>query len=323
MPRSMIPPYEQAARTFLPDLARELGAERLRALHKLSAGRHFLLTLQQALLLAGAVAVILTWPDRWYAWVPASILIGFIIFSLTTLLHEVVHATVFAERRPLWNRILGHLYAAPSGLSQTQFTRWHLDHHENLGAPTGGADPKRTYLSPRRVKRWFKALYMTPALFPIYFRAARKAAATYPPEVQRSIRRERIVAIGLHLAIPIVLTLTLGFSYALKLHLLPVFLVFPVAFTINRLGQHYDVDPADPAAWGTLMRKSPFLWDRLFLNSNYHLEHHYFPRIPCYRMPALRRLLQPFFERRGIRPRTYGGLLYDWFVRNTVPHTRW
>jgi fatty acid desaturase len=317
----MIGPYEQAARTFLPDLTRSLGAEPLRKLHRLSGWRHLVVAIQPPIVLAAAVWVILRWPDRWYVWLPASVVIGFVVFSLTTLLHEVVHGTVFAGRRPRLNRLLGHLYAAPSGLSQTQFTRWHLDHHENLG--TVEKDPKRNYLSPKRVKRWFKALYLTPALFPIYFRAAKQATATYPPEVQRQIRRERLFAIGLHLAIPAVLWVTMGFAYALKLHLIPVFLVFPIAFTVNRLGQHYDVDPNDPAAWGTLLNKSPFFWDRVFLFSNYHLEHHYFPRVPCYRLPALRRVLDPFFAQRGVKPRTYGGLLWDWFVRNRIPHTRW
>lgn len=317
----MLGPYEQAARTFLPDLTRSLGAEPLRRLHRLSGWRHLGVALQPPLVLAAAVAVILRWPDLPWAWVPASIAIGFVVFSLTTLLHEVVHGTVFHGRRPRLNRLLGHLYSVPSGLSQTQFTRWHLDHHENLG--TVAADPKRNYLSPKRHARWFKALYVTPALFPIYFRAARRAAEAYPPAMRRAIRRERLAAVGLHVALPVALALTLGFGHALKLHLIPVFLVFPVAFTINRLGQHYDVDPADPAAWGTLLTRSPLLWDRVFLFSNYHLEHHYFPRVPCYRLPALRRVLDPFFAARGIRPRTYRGLLWDWFVRNKTPHTRW
>jgi fatty acid desaturase len=313
--------FDQASRTFLPELARSLGTEPLRLLHRPSGWRHAWVALQPLAVLAASVFAILRWPDLWYAWVPASIAIGFCVFSLTTLLHEVVHQTVFASRRPRLNRLLGHLYACPSGLSQTQFTRWHLDHHATLG--TTDQDPKRAYLSPKRQARWFKALYVTPALFPIYFRAARKAMAGYPPEVKRRIRVERTAAILLHLAIPTVLWLTLGPVYALKLHLLPVFVVFPVAFTINRLGQHYDVDASDPAAWGTLLEPSPFLWDRIYLFSNYHLEHHYFPRVPCYRLPALRRLLDPFFVQRGIPARRYGGLLWDWFVRNAKPHARW
>jgi fatty acid desaturase len=313
--------YDQAARTFLPELARELGAEPLRRLHRPSGWRHLAVAVQPPLVAAAAVWTSLTYGERWWVWVPCAVVIGFVVFSLTTLLHEVVHQTVFAVKRPRANRLLGHLYALPSGLSQTQFTRWHLDHHDALG--TSDRDPKRAYLSPKRRARWFKALYLTPALFPIYFRAARRANASYPPEMQRAIRRERTAAILLHLAIPTVLALTLGLEWAAKLHLVPVFLVFPVAFTINRLGQHYDVNPDDPAAWGTLMTRSPLLWDRVFLFSNYHLEHHYFPKVPCYRLPALRRMLDPFFATRGIRPRRYGGLLWDWFVKNAAPHTRW
>jgi hypothetical protein len=42
-----------------------------------------------------------------------------------------------------------------------------------------------------------------------------------------------------------------------------------------------------------------------------------------YHLPALRRALRGFFDARGIRPRSYGGLLWDWFVHNRTPHTRW
>ena len=82
--------------------------------------------------------------------------------------------------------------------------------------------------------------------------------------------------------------------------------MFPVAFTLNRLGQHYDIDPTDPAKWGTLMRGNWF-WDFAFLNSNYHLEHHYFAGVPFYRLPALQRALGPFYERHAMRWQTYSG----------------
>jgi fatty acid desaturase len=70
------------------------------------------------------------------------------------------------------------------------------------------------------------------------------------------------------------------------------------------------------------MRGSWF-WDFAFLNSNYHLEHHYFAGVPFYRLPALQRALTPFYERHGMRWRTYSGLLRDWFVHNRAPHTNW
>jgi fatty acid desaturase len=95
-----------------------------------------------------------------------------------------------------------------------------------------------------------------------------------------------------------------------------------MAFTLNRLGQHYDIDPDDPAKWGTLM-KGHWFWDFAFLNSNYHLEHHYFPGVPFYRLPALQRALVPFYERKHMRWQSYGRLVYGWIVENHAPHTDW
>ena len=62
-------------------------------------------------------------------------------------------------------------------------------------------------------------------------------------------------------------------------------------------------------------------WDFVYLWSNYHIEHHYFPAVPFYQLRRLNRELTPFFEKEGIRERTYRGLLYDWFVRQPqAPH---
>ena len=101
-----------------------------------------------------------------------------------------------------------------------------------------------------------------------------------------------------------------------------MFFIFPIAFTLNRLGQHYDIDPDDTAKWGTLM-KGHWFWDFAYLNSNYHLEHHYFPGVPFYHLPALQRALVPFYKEKQMRWQNYGGLLYGWFIENRAPHTDW
>ena len=177
----------------------------------------------------------------------------------------------------------------PSGISASQFTRWHLDHHAELGSDED--DPKRHHLSPKINARWFKLLYCSPALFPIYFRAARKESATYPAALQRQIAFERKRVDRCASQRPRAdLDASRGGAAALRAYVIPVFFVFPIAFMLNRLGQHYDIDPTDPAKWGTLMRGHWF-WDFAFLNSNYHLEHHYFAGVPFYRLPALQRAL--------------------------------
>jgi fatty acid desaturase len=311
--------YSEHSAALRTELSGAIPRDLLRALHRKSAVRHLLVAGRQFLILGlatwGLIAL-----DNPLLWIPLAFVQGFTVFNFTVLLHEVVHHTVFATRRPSAERALAWLYAVPSGISASQFTRWHLDHHAELGSDD--ADPKRHHLSPKRNARWFKLLYCTPALFPIYFRAARRESATYPQPLQARIARERRVAIAAHLTVLAAIWAVWGGAAALRAHVIPVFFIFPIAFTLNRLGQHYDIDPADPAKWGTLMRGSWF-WDFAFLHSNYHLEHHYFAGVPFYRLPALQRALVPFYERHGMRWRTYPGLVRDWFIRNRAPHTNW
>ena len=301
------------------ELSRALPSETLRELHRRSGWRHGAVAVRQFAILALATWGLIRF-DNPLIWLPLAIVQGFTVFNFTILLHEVVHHTVFARRRPRAERLLSLLYAIPSGMSPSQFTRWHLDHHEELGSDED--DPKRHHLSPKVNKRWYKLLYCTPALFFIYFRAARREGATYDPALRARIARERRLSIAAHLTGLAALLYVFGPYTAFRTSIFPVFFVFPIAFTLNRLGQHYDIDPDDPAKWGTLMRGHSF-WDFVFLNSNYHLEHHYFPGVPFYRLPALQRALVPFYERRGTRWQTYGGLLYGWFVENKAPHTNW
>lgn len=301
------------------ELARALPHELMRALHQKHAGRHLLVAARQFCMLGlatwGLIAV-----SNPYVWVPLALVQGFTVFNFTVLLHEVVHGIVFSRPRPALERALGWAYAIPSGISASQFTRWHLDHHAELGSAED--DPKRHHLSPKINARWYKLLYCSPALFPLYFRAARKESATYPPALGRRIARERRVSTAAHMGVLALIWAGFGVAAAIRAYVVPVFFVFPVAFTLNRLGQHYDIDPADPAQWSTLVRGHWF-WDFAFLNSNYHLEHHYFPGVPFYHLPTLQRALTPFFERRRLRWQTYSGLLYGWFIRNQRPHTDW
>jgi fatty acid desaturase len=311
--------YSRHAAPLRTELGDALTREQMRAFHTRNAARHAAVAARQFAMLALATwgLIVVTNP---LIWIPLAFVQGFTVFNFTVLLHEVVHHTIFDRRRPAAERALGWLYAVPSGISASQFTRWHLDHHAELGSDED--DPKRHHLSPKKNARWFKLLYCSPALFPIYFRAARKESATYPPALQRRIAFERKISMAAHLSALATIWILAGGAAAARAYVLPVFFIFPIAFTLNRLGQHYDIDPTDPAKWGTLMRGHWF-WDFAFLNSNYHLEHHYFAGVPFYRLPALQRALQPFYARHRMRWQTYSGLLYGWLVENRAPHTDW
>ncbi len=301
------------------ELGGAISRDQMRDFHRRSGARHLIIASRQFAILAISTWALIRF-DNPLIWIPLAFVQGFTIFNFTVLLHEVVHHTIFDKRRPAAERFLGFLYAVPSGISASQFTRWHLDHHAELGSEED--DPKRHHLSPKVNKRWYKLLYCTPALFPIYFRAARRESSTYPADLQRRIGFERQLSLVAHLTALALLWYFFGFYTALRASIIPVFFIFPIAFTLNRLGQHYDIDPTDPAKWGTLMRGHWF-WDFAFLNSNYHLEHHYFPGVPLYRLPQVQRALVPFYERKQMRWRTYGELVHGWIVENQAPHTNW
>src|SRR5471032_2742817 len=311
--------YADHASELKRELARELPVEALRILHQRRPWLHAAVALANVAALAAAAWGIVHL-DRWYLWLPCALVAGFAVFDFTVLLHEVVHRTILPQSDDRSYRILGLLYAIPSGISASQFIRWHLDHHAGLGSYE--EDPKRHYLSPKRNERRLKLLYFTPALFFIYFRAAAQEAASYPTELRQRIAAERLVTIAFQLSLLAAIASLGGWFLAWKLYVVPIFLIFPIAFALNRLGQHYDIDPDDPAKWSTLVKNSWF-WNAAFLYSNFHLEHHYFPSVPFYNLPRLQKLLLPFYEKRGIVAHSYPELMWEWLVLNRKPHSKW
>ncbi len=311
--------YWREVADFKVKLRDAIPVEELRELHVNKPSVHLAYAFRQFAIIAACSYGLwhLTNP---LLWVPLAILQGFTFFNMTTLLHEVVHQSVFRHARPGWERVLGLIYASTSGISASQFTTWHLDHHDNLGSSED--DPKRHWLSPKRNARWYKLLYATPALIPLYFRAAASEARSYPAELQRRIRLERLATVVFQFTVMGALYFFGGLDRMLRIQVVPYFLVFPVAFCLNRLGQHYNIDPTHPLKWSTLMKASR-LWDFLFVYSNYHLEHHYFPRVPFYKLRKLHLKLRPLYAELGLKPHTYGEIVWQWFVRNRAPHTDW
>jgi fatty acid desaturase len=311
--------YARAASPLRKELGQVLPRDVMKRLHRRRPALHFAVVVRQFLLLAGTGWLAFHFSQPWI-WIPAAILEGFVIFNFTVLLHEQVHDAIFQGRHPKLMRFLGLLYAIPSGISASQFHRWHMDHHENLGSST--EDPKRAYLSPKRNARWYKLLYMTPALIPIYFSAARRENQCYTPELRRTIAGERVLTMAVHVGVFATLLWLGGFWPAFRAYLVPYLLVFPVAFTLNRLGQHYRIDPSDPRKWSTRVDGNR-AWHFLFLWSNFHIEHHYFQSVPFYNLAELNRVLRPYFEEHGIENHGYGEIMRDWLVRNRAPHTNW
>ncbi len=307
----------------LGDLKQRLGEaiprQELRDLHRIRAWRHFV-TVGRHLSMTALCGAAL-WQSRWpWLWLPAALLQGANILGYVVLLHEQVHKNIFATSRPRLERLLGLLYALPSSISATQFRIWHLEHHDELGHAED--DPKRAHLSPKKNSRWLKALYFTPALFAIYARGSSREMQRYTPGERRLIHAERLATLVVHAAFAVALWNLASPWVMFRVWFVPLFLCFPPAFVLNRLGQHYDIDPADPAKWSTRVDGN-WAWRFLFLWANFHAEHHYYQRVPFYNLRRLNADLRGFYQRVGLRSHGYAQMLWGWFVENREAHTDW
>ena len=186
--------YSQHAGPLRAELGAAISREQMRDLHRKQPARHLLVAARQF-----AILVVATWGlirfENPLIWVPLVVVQGFTVFNFTVLLHEVVHHTIFDRRRPALERFLGFLYAVPSGISSSQFTRWHLDHHAELGSDED--DPKRHHLSPKINARWYKLLYCTPGALPDLLprRAPRVGDVSRAAAARDRPRTARLVAV--------------------------------------------------------------------------------------------------------------------------------
>ena len=243
--------YSQHAGALRAELGAAMSREQMRSLHRKQPARHFAVAVRQFAILALATWALIRF-DNPLIWIPLAFVQGFTVFNFTVLLHEVVHHTIFERRRP-----------RPSGSSgfSTRFRAASPPASSRAGisiiTPSSARTrtiPSAHHLSPKVNERWYKLLYCTPALFPIYFRAARRESSTYPATLQAAIERRAEAVDAAHLSALAIIWYVFGFYAALRTSIIPVFFIFPIAFTLNRLGQHYDIDPTDPAKWGTLMK---------------------------------------------------------------------
>ena len=205
-------------------------------------------------------------------WIPLAFVQGFTVFNFTILLHEVVHHTVFRAAAPVAER------AARAALRSAERDLREPVHALAPRPPRGAGFERGRPEAPSPVTEGQRALVQAallhagalPDLLP---RRAPRIVDLPGCAAAQTIACERaalpLVFISTAIA---VLWYAFGFTRPLATSIIPVFFVFPIAFTLNRLGQHYDIDPDDPAKWGTLMRGHWF-WDFAFLNSNYPLHH--------------------------------------------------
>lgn len=252
-----------------------------------------------ALALLPGIAAYLWWADSGLAWTwrvlgAAGLLLlsGYGYFLLGISAHEGYHFTL--HRRPATSALLGVLFSAVlPGFIGTGFAYSHWKHHRH----TNQREDPDSALFSRFGGFWSRLLLARLAANAHYRRLAVRIVRgqtaqdvdvpQLPPATLRRLSATNIVWQAALMGLAL---------WALLVHPLPTLFVFllPLVFTVmisglNPYQEHCETgqDPGDRArsrtAWG---------WTLLMAGTNYHMEHHLYPRIPCWRLPALHRWLR-------------------------------
>jgi fatty acid desaturase len=211
------------------------------------------------------------------------------------LMHEGMHGILFANRR--WNWLVSVGLGSTFLLSFTAYRVMHLRHHRYLGDPRD-PDDYHNY-SGNRFVVWslhFVRLTLGPLLYLVLIPVF---AVKYGSRAQRKLVCVEYVILA---AIYSTLFRLFPARELLVVWIVPLLLMGAMT-AIRGFTQHGITEASDPYLASRTMLPHPVVAFFL-LNENYHLEHHLFPEIPSYHLPALHRLIWPQLPR-AVSGRSY------------------
>ncbi len=241
------------------------------------------------LLLGSGALLVAVWGTPW-AW-PVALVYGLLYGSGgDSRWHETGHGTVFRTR---WLNDAFYQLCSFTSLRNPHLWRWsHTRHHSETVIV--GRDPEIAFPRPPSLREWAMNLLYVPAVMKELGRMVRlasgrvnEAEASYLPERERP--KAYLVA-RIHLGIllaAVVASLTAGSWLPLMLVGLPTFYgtwLHHIMATTQHAGLAEDVP--DHRMNSRTVYLNP-LFRFIYSNMNYHVEHHMYPMVPYYNLPAL------------------------------------
>jgi len=272
-----------------------LSPEQRAAIHKLNRVQpiYALVTLLFVAMWVGGGALIVavhTWPARLAGYV----IIGFAIHGLAGLLHETIHGSMFRNRRlDYW---AGLLTGLPALLGVTAYRVTHLPHHWY----------NRTERDPAEIMNISKNKTVVSIFFYLWLVGGMfLMIVTTPFGAQKYAKRDEkrlIVAEYLTLLAVIAGLALAGWRFGFLRALFEVWgvplIVAALIANVRGWSEHMLTLPGHPLTQSRTVSSNRLL-SLLFVNANYHLEHHLFPGMPWYNLPKLHQLLQEEYKAAG------------------------
>jgi len=249
--------------------------------------------------IALCVGAALTW------WHPAVVIAAVIVIgsrqhALFVLAHDAAHYRIYRTR---WlNDLVGRSCGAVGGVSMCTYRVIHRLHHNHLYeaqdpdiALHGGYPRGTAYLVKKLLKdlcgltawKTFAYFFGAPAFNTDTTRASRPLDDT-APRLRAAARRDRWLVAGFHVAAPAAAFASgWGVEY-LVLWALPLVTVLQPILRFRAICEHGAVTDFSSPLTAARTNLAP-AWLRWFLfphHVNFHVEHHMYPAVPHYNLPA-------------------------------------
>lgn len=273
---------------------------------------------------AGAMA----WQaGAWWAVLLCLLLLGTQQHALFVLVHEAAHYRLFSSR--MANDVVGRLAGTLGGISMCTYRVTHRLHHNHLYgvqdpdiALNGGYPRGRAYLARKLLidltgwtaPKTYAYFFGAPAINTESEQTLRPLNDT-SEALRADARRDRWVVVGFHAMAPVAafgLGAWQGLALYAVLWVVPLLTVLQAILRLRAVAEHgapAGYESPLTAARTNLPGRGPLGWlIRLCFfphHVNYHIEHHLYPAVPHYRLPALHRRLRDDGLLQGAEVRTF------------------
>jgi fatty acid desaturase len=297
----------------LRDIPRLLTKEEIRNLSQIDSVKFTAAAVLEYGLIAAAVWVSETWWNP-LLYVLAVVVIGSRINGLGGLMHDAAHYRGYANRQ--LNDFIGEILALPTSASMAGYRNTHFAHHRELNSEK---DPDLQRM--RGLKEYeFPARPASVLMHILQYLAGLKIATALggfhkdkdTRDIAAAVARARLF----FFAALVVSSIVVGFWKLLLLYwIVPLMTVFLAIRYLRSVAEHYAVEHENVLNESRTVL-APF-WERWLIapwGLNYHLEHHLFPGVPCFRLAELHRLLMtrdPYPQIAHITHGYFNGLLRD------------
>jgi fatty acid desaturase len=291
----------QAGTEFRDDARRvsRLPAETVKRLTAINSWKAWYGAFETVSILALAIGAAVVWWTPWVV-IPAIIVITGRQQACFVLAHDAAHYRMFENR--MLNDIVGRLFATPVGISMCTYRVIHRLHHNHLyeerdpDTPLHGGYPRgRAYLAKKLAKdllgltayKTYSYFFGAPSINDDAKKAKRPLDDT-SPALRRAARGDRWIVAGFHIAAPVLALWTGYWVEYLVLWVLPLVTTLQALLRFRAICEHGAVtDFSSPlTAARTNIVPGWLRWWMFPHHVSYHVEHHLYPSIPHYNLPA-------------------------------------